>query len=1117
MGNKYLLPALSRAAEPGTETCWENREDAYDFLIDHLELEYESTESVFDGGSNAVPHLFEQMIIFTEAFFDENSPEHERAKMEWKAILAIMALKRIKHIRLQVLKVDLSGSTGNPFLKAASAFRPESEPTLYETTWDFTYILILDGNPIALFSPMTIVCPAKMFKERIDLLRQWLWFDKINGIESLNFWFGGKANEYACIGEWLKLLKAHLAPFRTDNPRTVERVSKITDVINEMLNDVSQKTAQNIQVIFQEKAYEGMNHTARIEYQFLNRCCDFHLANAAFAFLVDKFEEDIFYERLLLLKYDGRPDAMTDRDNVKRLHGLVNRVMKVNGHELISVTDSSGAEVPFFVFLPLRKSFVMELTGAGISPDDLFEKYEIVYIPEREILRITLTLKEFPYSFVKEYALQDCQMMESKFLNPVYVWPPREIQMFDWKAYYVYMHETSQEVKIEIPYQGVDERFYTLSDTRGGIAERFRIFHVVAFPKYIYITYNQVAGCLPIMPEISSCGDNGALVTVYADVGNTSTYISMIKTCRDRNSQDIMDRIPFRAPHAMWVIKNPSGKTSVERNFMEILPGEQEIQEGLNVGASSPTVHKYFRNALNDFSGCRILPDQYSVSPVQDGQIIFSENGCGEGGTVSFVGSDFAAMDEYHRRRMHIFLEQILLYAEYEAVLHGCRYAQVKFLHTYDENSEILGELKGLWDDALRKTTAKTGMTVTLESEPVVAYSEQEAMAHSMFIDLVRNGKVSSQTPALKSDVMYFGVDIGQTKTILTSFIFEKEMIYTQYMKSGFSGRRISFVDKEIPFDSYKNVLNVLLSGTYDMKKRTDSIALLNIFAQLYGEDAKDSEYYYGLYDLIAMKVEKEDFAISPDIYNRNQKFAYFIRLMTYNFMLLFLEIGIFAGKCLKGKTELPQEIDICLSGNGAKFIRWIANLKKSGQITEETCHEMFIVRMQHTILDMVRIGIEITRELPAGIDIQETESSLEKSVERKNAGDQQRAESGRPAANSESSDIRCGVRLLIEPKEYILEGAIGYDNPMIDNLAMIVSKFSFLPLASDTLQSVWEGRLCRVIESIYMEIFGGKTDMELGFMADGDRRISDGEALDLIHSRSKEICKTGTDIIDRK
>ena len=69
MAEKYLLPALKNTPEIESDQLWELFADPYDFLLNNLKLYYEPNVSIFDGGSNATPHIYEQMLIFHKAFF----------------------------------------------------------------------------------------------------------------------------------------------------------------------------------------------------------------------------------------------------------------------------------------------------------------------------------------------------------------------------------------------------------------------------------------------------------------------------------------------------------------------------------------------------------------------------------------------------------------------------------------------------------------------------------------------------------------------------------------------------------------------------------------------------------------------------------------------------------------------------------------------------------------------------------------------------------------------------------------------------------------------------------------------------------------------------------------
>lgn len=68
MKKKYLLPTLKEEPRLINDDFWEEIDDIYDFLLNNMKLYYETSESVFDEGSNAMPHIFEQMLLFHRIF-----------------------------------------------------------------------------------------------------------------------------------------------------------------------------------------------------------------------------------------------------------------------------------------------------------------------------------------------------------------------------------------------------------------------------------------------------------------------------------------------------------------------------------------------------------------------------------------------------------------------------------------------------------------------------------------------------------------------------------------------------------------------------------------------------------------------------------------------------------------------------------------------------------------------------------------------------------------------------------------------------------------------------------------------------------------------------------------
>lgn len=1063
MDNKYLLPALLSEVEPSAAECWEKREDAYDFLMNNLRLEYEPTESVFDGGSSAMPHMFEQMLIFEEAFFDEKSQDHDRAIMEWRAIFILLALKRIKNIKLDVVKVDLSGNSENPFLKAVAKFKPEDAPVLINTTWDFTYVLMLDTDPIALFSPVTVVCPAKTFKKRIESL-DWICLEKIDGREKLLLKFDGRGNEYANIKEWITFLQTELFVNKTDSKDAIVKFEALKTELDLMVLEYSYETTQGIDSSLLHNIYSSINNNIRKEYNFLNICCDFKMDDPKMKFLVDKHQDDIFYEKLLLFVYDDKPDTITNKSNIEKLHCQVNHIMDIGGREMITVWESGGEELALFAFLPLRQEFVAELINYNISPEDFFEEYRAIYDKQSETIEIVMVIRNFPYWYRKVYKLSECTRISSNIMPSLYLWPQKSIKGIDWNSYYSYVSWECGKRQVQIQIPNTVSHNYEPVTNRESADRSFKLFRSDVFPEYIYLTSNQVSGCLPLKKQLINKSGVGATATIYIDVGHATTYVTIVKQQYGESGEQLKsEKIGFRLPESSWILGTSSKDESVRYNF--IAP-ETTLEENPKL----VDIRHYFKNILNDFTNYQKKPNKYSMTPFEDGQILFSDT-CYqnklENGLMCFIGFEYALMDKRQRERVHIFLEQTLMYIVHNSILADCSYFKVRFLHTMKENSEILGELKGLWEDVLKKVMQKTGVR-TAQISHLGCCSEYEALAYSVYHEREKDGK--DRVPNLDGTDICVGVDIGWKKTVVVDLRQNEHgnAVDTVYTKLNFAGKDISFLDKDIVFTSYQNVLSVLLSESYSMNLQTENRRLLNEFGKLYGGTGTDEDYFYGLFDLIAMKIEKDDFAISPDIYNRKPEFRSYIKLLTYNMLLLFLEVGMFIGKNMKVGIEKPHHIDIYLSGNGAKFLRWIANLKKIRVIGEDNSHALFIVKLEHTLLDVVRNGISITHK------------------------------------TAKEEEINCAIILTDNPKGQLLEGYVFKDSINLNDIGANIPQFN-ITRSEELNADVIKGKVMEEVNRIIDDVFREEDNLQ---KLEGTQLDSWSDVENIIKLNSKEICR---------
>ena len=1093
MKKKYLLPELNgnvpvEAAD--TLGCWENRDKAYDFLLDNLHMDFESTESIFDGGSNGIPHIYEQMILFTDAFYDPKHPDHQRAVQEWRAVLMLMAFKRIKNLNLDVVKVDLTGSSKNLFICAAADFVPDDPPVLYQTTWDFLYVLLLESSPIAIFSPTTLVCPAKQFKDRINRCKMdWIQFGRVGKVEQPILKFSEMGHEYSCLTEWLRRLQGELYNADETNPAVNTRYEFLMNEFSDFIKCYAHGKFPEAPPVFREHIYDEMNSSLRTEYRFLNRCCDFKVLNKKLKFLENKFTPDIFQDKLMLLVYDRKQNAMFDRENLSRLHQIVDHIMTIDQRKIITVTESGGEELPVFALLPFHRKFICELVEREISPDEFFAAYEVVYNKVYDRMEISLSIRDFPFSYQKNYERDQWETVTGEDMLPIYLWPKEQLAD-GWKAYYVYASCDKQKMTLDAPYQGAALTKYYPS-TGGGGAGAFQLIESEKFPSYLRLVFNQVSGYLPVKTLNADLEGAGDTARIYFDVGHTNTSIMIVLKGGKGDSQDRRP-LSFHTPSSVWVAGNNHLESGVYANFLT--PGNiPNAQENIQP--------PYFKNMLHDMYNYHRQPDSYTVRPFKDGHILFS-GGAGGDVIVSMLNFDYPELTERGRKRVHIYLEQILLYAVYEVVLAKCVDVEVRFLHR--SQKEQLGELKGLWAHALRQVKGKTGINCW-EPRGLDCMDELDALTNYLCLTLLKRNRMTFQNPAIPSSELYISVDIGWKKTLVTALGGAGSRGLTaRCAEIPFAGRDISIVGKENDFPCYCNLLSLLLGGPYKFDPDTDEGALLSKFEALYKDDPSNEDYYYGLFDLIALQIEQNNFKVSPDIYNNKMQYRQFIYMLSYNILLLFFEIGCILADQMNDDV---RHVQIFLGGNGSKFLRWVANIKDFKHITEANCHELFIAPLQNTILDVLRYGLQIknsnaTFSLSIDNRLGENDDPIGSDEHSGSASSDENAENDNDMPETDPPHSGCIISMTDKPKKQLITGYMFHEVPdaFFTNAIRLYPQTEFL---STLLGPDYVRRFFEAMESITQDLF---PDMYLAAPT-----MEDSDSIDItsvIKTWSQAVCR---------
>lgn len=957
MEKKYLLPPLQTKIEVLSQDCWKPVNNSYDFLLRNLKLRYQAVDSIFDGNTSAFPHIFEQMLLFHKAFFDKHDQDHQRAVLEWRAALAIMALPRLCNYKLDLVKVDFSKSV-NSFINAAADCVPKDPPLFYQTTWDFLYIVRLEEVPIAMFSPITILCPAKQFKSRIARLK-WLNIGLVNGEELLTFHFHGRGAETVNIASWLGRLRGNLTSFQ--RPDLWDRANTVEEELRRFECELAPHGTQEFSTVYHENAYSAINNSIRREYQFLNNCCDFYVNNPNMKFLIERYHADIFQSKLAVVLYDERPDSMLQKDNIPRLDALFSHILEIDGRRIINIYDEGGERMAACALLPFQKNFVDELVRHHLVPEDLLESCSISYKKTRDELEIVLQIWGFPYPLTATYQRKNWTFLYGRGLPVARLWPSAKLGEDLWHTYCVYLCESDASVSLEVP-SAAGTCTFTPSIKGNLVGKPFQIAVSNCFPSFLRYFHGDWSGYLPIRSGHKRLESTGGTALILLDIGHSTTAVRMIRM--NHNGTAEPEDIPFQLPRSIQAAGGTGSDAEGRENF---LPAHKtHVQAG-----------RYFKNMLQGFCTYKREPLNSGIRPFEDGMALFETSSsitAIRSQIVSFLNFEYAALNQDDSRNAHMFIEQILLYAAYAASLWQCSYLRVGFLHGYLENNPSLGELEEVFRNALDRVKEWSGLRKDYAGG-VTYMHEGEALLYRVYQEIRNIGSMpqggqEGQNPAGDANCIHAGVDIGWKKTVIgTAYCgSDNQQLHGTHTRLEYAGRDIALMNEGCGFQMYPRILSILLRGTDQIGDHTQDGWLLREFNRFYtgDEERNNLSYYQGLFDVVAMRIEQENYVVPPDIYNRMDEFRVFLKMLTYNMLLLFLGVGYTLGSLSKERKE--GHLHVYLTGNGAKLLNWIMNLKNPSLIDEENDHKMFILELEETILDAVKDGFQIAAETAANL-----------------------------------------------------------------------------------------------------------------------------------------------------
>ena len=128
---------------------------------------------------DSIPDIWAKPLLFKMALFDLESTRefvaglHDRVVGEWRALLAMLALKNVKQINLKAVHVDLENDN-TPLARILKVLAPKETLLGDEQAWlSDIYVIFYNDYPIAMTSPTTLVAAAAdysaVFRGRLEL------------------------------------------------------------------------------------------------------------------------------------------------------------------------------------------------------------------------------------------------------------------------------------------------------------------------------------------------------------------------------------------------------------------------------------------------------------------------------------------------------------------------------------------------------------------------------------------------------------------------------------------------------------------------------------------------------------------------------------------------------------------------------------------------------------------------------------------------------------------------------------------------------------------------------------------------------------------------------------
>lgn len=468
---------------------------------------------------SSIPDMWARPLFVDMVLRDQDHPLHDFIKAQWKGMLAVIALAEVKRLKLQAQLLDLEDLKSDTFIQALRELIPSSDKTVYQLTerikganrnpWEKIYVFVLNGQPVGMTSPATLVCPSEQGKwEGVtwwidgqlhspldsskyltddDKIQLWLWLDNLR--QQLNRETGNSTRLKEILGEYQSELKREL---KVDPNSQSLRLSRNQQYFGVSLTLGNLDTLNvPIQARRQESSVKllslGKVKTETEEVLFIPNMellfDQWKTKEAKDIWVYDTSSAAIFDLAEFKKQYKGKVKFLTEDDifaeNFYYLEGKGNLPGALLPNDVDEITYTvNEQERSLTPLLPLKS----EILGF-FSPDELIKRLEFSPTTIGNKSGVTVTLK-LPlsggdFTIRRNYSIELTNVIAA--IPVLEIWP--NFKAPNWKAYYAfYLDDRSEATKQDTIFRVL---FPDAKEIHPVDFKNFQTTRLESFPDYI--------------------------------------------------------------------------------------------------------------------------------------------------------------------------------------------------------------------------------------------------------------------------------------------------------------------------------------------------------------------------------------------------------------------------------------------------------------------------------------------------------------------------------------------------------------------------------------------------------------------------------------------------------